>query len=617
MARYSESKHRLSAYYHVFSSLYFPGAGELRLTVLEGIPEDASLRGAWNELALKVDRPQVFYTFDWSMAVQLAYRATLHPLVFLSFDSEGGLRGVVALATHGDASQASFLCANTGDYCDFLSLPDDKPAFVVDVMSELRKRGIRDLTLTNLPADSTTMAALRRASADHGYHMFPRTAYECAQVSLGKLDRRLDNTVVLPGKKNLRRALSAMGKEGPVRLDHARTWEAVEAILPEFVLAHVARFLATSRISNLARSERQTFLKELARLLSESGWLVLTRLMSGNNALAWNYGFQFRDTWFWYQPTFDNDWERYSPGFCLLAKVIEEASDDRALSTVDLGLGAEEYKDRFANSGRKTLYVTLRVSMAQHLREMLRYGVADIIQKFPRLEAGIRKIIERSRALTEGMVRDNAVSIVHRFANAASASIWSRDEILLFEWMRPVVPESEKLRVVSLNWPVLASATLQFIDDKATLSYLLRSAARLRDRKSEGFGIIDPEGSFVCFAWAGDFESVFCGEFGADIKPPGADSLLIFDCWIPNSKQHEDIATVFLIDRIAERLKEQGKKIWAFAIENDTLWIQSLKGAGFEQRWSMSRRRLLGWQRLRREHSKHETAQAPEVNRAI
>ena len=591
--------------------LYFSGAGELRLTILEAIPDDAGLRGAWNELALKVDHPQVFYTFEWSVAVQLAYRATLHPLVFLSFDDAGSLQGVVALATQAGASQASFLCANTGDYCDFLCLPDEKPAFVAAVMSELRKRGIHNLTLTNLPAGSTTVPALRRASADNGYHLFARTAYECAQVLLSKLERRPgENTLVLPGKKNLRRALSAMGKESPVRLDHARSWDAVDAVLPEFVLAHVARFLATGRISNLARRERQLFLKELARLLSESGWLVLTRLMSADNALAWNYGFQFHDTWFWYQPTFDNNWERHSPGFCLLAKVIEEASENRALSVVDLGLGAEEYKDRFANSSHKTLYVTLCISMAQHLKEILRYRAAAIIKNSPILEAAIRETLGWLRDLMEQITREGVASILRRLARAIT-SVWSREEILLFEWTGGV-PDSGTSRIELLDWRSLASATLQYIDDKATLAYLLRSAARLRDKKSEGFGIIDPEGFFVSFAWITDFESAFRAELSANVNPSSADSLLLLDCWTPVSRRDRGVALNPLVTCIAERMQRQGKKVWAFAAEDDVALIKNLKDAGFEQRWSMLRRRVLGWKRLR-ETPDHESARAAEV----
>jgi len=310
----------------------------LRLVLLKEVPDDPELRREWNALVERVEHPQVFFTYEWALAVQRAYSATLRPLIFLFYDEQESLSGVAALASDDTGSQVSFLCATTGDYCDFLSLPLDKSAFVDAVLRELRKQGVKNVALTNLPADSTTAAALRKAASVSGFHLFARTAYVCAQVSLGELERRPgENKPVLPRKKMLRRFLNAMGREAPVRLDHARRWDAVAPVLPQFMQSHVARFLVTGRISNLARPERRLFLEELAKLLCESGWLVLTRMMSGSNAFAWNYGFQFRDTWFWYQPTFDSDLEKYSPGFCLLAKVIEEAADNPSMKMVDLG----------------------------------------------------------------------------------------------------------------------------------------------------------------------------------------------------------------------------------------------------------------------------------------
>jgi len=368
----------------------------LRLVLLQEIPEGASLRQQWNALVQSVERPQVFYTYEWSLAVQRAYQTTLHPLLFLAYDERESLCGVAALAADVNRSHVSFLCATTGDYCDFLSLQEHKHAFVAEVLAELRRLGIGEVTLTNLPADSTTLAALSQASERNRYHLFARTAYICAQVSLAKLERRPEeNKPVLPGKKMVRRSLSAMGRGAPVRLDHARSWVAIGPILQEFVEAHVARFRATGRISNLASPERRVFLAELAKLLSEQRWVVLTRMMSGERTLAWNYGFQFRDTWFWYQPTFVNSWEKYSPGFCLLAKLVEEAADNPTLTVVDLGLGAEEYKERFANQSRETLYVTLRASAAKHAGEILRYRAAELIKTSPGIEAGTRAVIKR------------------------------------------------------------------------------------------------------------------------------------------------------------------------------------------------------------------------------
>jgi CelD/BcsL family acetyltransferase involved in cellulose biosynthesis len=369
----------------------------LRLVVLNEIPKDTLLHEQWNAVAMGMERPQVFYTYEWSLAVQRAYQAMLHPLIFLAYDDNQSLIGIAALATT-NSGQVSFLCATTGDYCDFLSAGEHRLAFVSAVLAELRKGGTDSITLTNLPADSPTVEVLQQDSTQSGYRCFARTAYICVQVSLDKLERRPnDNRPVLPGKKMVRRSLAAMGRESPVTLDHARSWEDIRPILPQFVEAHVARFQATGRVSNLAQPERRVFLEELAKLLSDHGWVVLTRMMSGQKTLAWNYGFQFQGVWFWYQPTFDSELEKYSPGFCLLSKLVEEAVENPDLKMVDLGLGAEEYKERFANQTRETLYVTLRASAVQHVREIARYRAAEIVKASPKVEAAARGVLKRLR----------------------------------------------------------------------------------------------------------------------------------------------------------------------------------------------------------------------------
>ena len=95
-----------------------------------------------------------------------------------------------------------------------------------------------------------------------------------------------------------------------------------------------------------------------------AGWLVLTRLLVGDEPVAWNYGFQFAGSWFYYQPTFDARWRQYSPGFCLLTKMVEQACDDPEIQFLDLGLGEEGYKERFANGHRQTLHATITNSEA-------------------------------------------------------------------------------------------------------------------------------------------------------------------------------------------------------------------------------------------------------------
>jgi CelD/BcsL family acetyltransferase involved in cellulose biosynthesis len=589
----------------------------LRLVVLREIPEDVDLRQKWNALVRRADRPQVFYTYEWSLAVQRAYHMALRPLLFLGYDEGDLLCGVAALAANVSGSHVSFLCATTGDYCDFLSLPEHKPAFVAGILAELQKQHIEAVTLTNLPADSDTFAALRQASAQEGYWCFARTAYVCAQVSLAHLERRPgENRPVLPRKKMLRRFLTAMGREEPVRLDHARTWDTIGPILPQFMRSHVARFLATGRISNIAHMERRVFLEELAELLSESGWVTLTRMMSGKHIFAWNYGFQFQDTWFWYQPTFESGLEKYSPGFCLLAKLIEEAADNPALRTVDLGLGAEEYKERFANQTRETLYVTLRTSVAQHAHEIVRYHAAQFIKKSPRLEAAARAVAARVLRLENSIGRDGVAATLGRVRQRASAALRSEDEVFFFEWCGTVLAGPGGVRLEPLDLDQLASAAAQYVDDESTLAYVLRSASRVRDANAEGFGLIDAKGAFLHFAWVTSFDGFFLAELNTKVDAPSADCVMLFDCWTPVSvRGHGYYGRT--VSFIAAQMRDKGKKPWVFSAASNLASVRGLEKAGFQRRYSLMRQRILGWQRIKGRTPRLDEVVAGEVSARV
>jgi CelD/BcsL family acetyltransferase involved in cellulose biosynthesis len=571
----------------------------VRLTLLKEIPEDADLRQQWNALVLRMEQPQVFYTYEWALAVYRAYSATLLPLLFLAYDEHDVLAGVAALATDPAGQRVSFLGATTGDYCDFLSADEKRGEFVDRVLSELRKRNIAEVVLANLPADSATATVLSKAGAAQKYNCFARTGYVCAQVLLSALDRRGGAEPVLPRKKMLRRFLNAMGREAPVRLDHAQSCEAIHAILPKFMQAHVARFLVTGRISNMAREERRMFLAELAKLLSESGWIALTRMMSGDKVFAWNYGFRFQGTWFWYQPTFVSDLEKFSPGFCLLAKLIEEAANNGEFETVDLGLGAEEYKERFANRNREILYVTLKTSSVRHYREMLRYRAAEFARTFPKVETAARATIQRWHRLRQHLAEGGRATL--GWAGSRLREIfWLESEVFFYEWSGRTLPSPGESKLRRLDLSDLATATCQYVDDEATLGYLLRAASRLQQGSAEGFGLVDGEGKFLHFAWTTGFDKFFLSELNARVDAPSADCVMLFDCWTPTRVRASGhyARTVGLI---AKQVVENGMRPWIFSASRNVASIRGLEDASFERRYSLVRRRLMGLQWIKGE----------------
>jgi CelD/BcsL family acetyltransferase involved in cellulose biosynthesis len=370
----------------------------LRISVHREIPQDQKLRDQWNALVLRMECPEVFYTFEWALAVDRAYRSSSNPLLFLGYDNDV-LIGVASLATDNPQKRVSFLAGTTADYCDFVCQPERRREFAGAVFKELAKLSLPILRLANLPEDSGVARVLKDVAGEHGYLVFSRPAYQCARIAFGSSSgdsperQKLKQAAIK--RKAFRYCVKNLEKSGPVTIDHLTDWEAVRANLDRFIAAHVNRFETGGRNSNLASAERQAFLAGLAELLADSGWFVLTRLLLGAEPVAWNYGFRFAGSWFYYQPTFDARWRQFSPGFCLLTKMVEQACDDPTIRTLDLGLGEEEYKDRFASGHRQTLHATITNSATVRLRESMRYHAATAVKSSPRLEHWVRRLVGR------------------------------------------------------------------------------------------------------------------------------------------------------------------------------------------------------------------------------
>lgn len=360
----------------------------MRIVLHNHIPENDLLRRQWNELVAQMARPEVFYTYEWAMSVSRAYQRSMSPILVLAYQRET-LAGVAAFGVDAD-QKATFLAGNTADYCDFITTPAMCQEFADATFAELQNLRISNLTLPNLPADSATAWTLQAAARRRGYSVFSRPAYDCCQVELKTAEQRESTLRSLGQRKWVRRCLRVMSQKAAVTVTHSRSWGETEPLLQGFTAAHIARFVSTGRRSNLDRAERREFLYELAKALAVSGSLTLSRLLVGDRAIAWNYGFQFAGSWFWYMPTFDTEWQQYSPGFCLLSKILEEACGRADITLFDLGLGAEDYKDRVATHQRQSVHVTIADTRARCAMAAARHYGAAALSTIPWLDNQVR-----------------------------------------------------------------------------------------------------------------------------------------------------------------------------------------------------------------------------------
>src|SRR5947209_5861339 len=453
----------------------------MRLLLYRRIPEDDDFRRQWNHLVHAMESPAIFYTWEWALAVARAYASTTQPLLFAAYRDEL-LVGVAAFACDMTSRKVWFLTASTGDYCDFISAPQDRAEFIKAVVGELRKMDIAEFRLANLPADSASGPLFELGAANSGYRVFARPAYLCAQVSFDSSEAR---------QKILKRTTKPLSGLGKVTVEHSATWDEFTAEFSRYSTAHVARFLATGRISNLISRQRREFLVDLARLLTVQGWLAFSTLKLEGRTVAWNYGFRFAGTWFWYQPAFDPELHRYSPGAQLLCEILRQASEDSETSIVDMGLGDESYKTRYANGGRQILNITGSRSERRRAWESYRYRAAELVKRSPGLERRLRQSRSQVSVFRERIATTGFAGCGRFYFSRFMGHFFNAARVHFFEWNAPQILDSDpRCSLQPLSIALLASAAMAYESEPETVEYLLHSA-RMLSGGTEGFALTD------------------------------------------------------------------------------------------------------------------------------
>jgi len=565
----------------------------VRVTVLKEIPEDPDLSEAWNTLVLAMDNPEVFFTYQWALAAARGFQDRLSPLLFLMHESEQ-LIGVAALAVDPRAPRAAFfLTSSTADYCDIVSKSADRKKVMTALLEEIRKLGLSDLVLANVPANSPTLNELAGIAGSHNFYVTSRAAYNCGVVQMDDERQRENLLQTLAGKTREKRALKRLTNLGEIKVIHLTEPEQIGPSLESIVSAQISRFLASNRVSPLVGAERRTFLRHLSDLLSHSGWLKISQLEIDGRPVAWNYGFRFGGSWFWYLPTFQMEYEHVSPGSCLLRLLVEEGARDASLRWLDLGLGDEPYKERFANSVRQTRYVHLSRGFARHVISASRETLSSTAARFPRFGDNIRDARTFCQTQVARIHQAGVANSTRQLFRRLGRSIASQDEVLLFE--APPSPQFSPSRhtLVPLTREHLVEASILNAGDADTLRYLMRCAGRLRKPDTSGFVLQDEAGRPVHFLWVCKYDGFHLAEINQALKPISPEAAMIFDCWTPASNRgHGHYAHA--IREAAANLGQKGRQAWIFSGASNVSSLRGILKAGFEYRFSLIRRRKFG-----------------------
>ena len=565
----------------------------MNVKVLKEIPEDPDLSEAWNTLVLAMENPEVFFTYQWALAASRGFQGQLSTLLFLMYDLDQ-LVGIAALAIDARAPRAAFfLTSSTADYCDIISAPANRKAVVLALVEEIQKLGLKDLVLANVPANSATLRELPAVAGSHRFYVTSRAAYNCGVVQLGGEEERETLLRNLANKGREKRALKKLTTLGAVKVIHLTEPEQIGASLESIVSAQISRFLASNRVSPLVGRERRTFLRQLSDLLSHSGWLKISQLEIDGRPVAWNYGFRFGGSWFWYLPTFQMEYEHVSPGSCLLRLLVEEGARDASLQWLDLGLGDEPYKERFANNSRQTRCVHLSRGFPRHVVRVARELLSSTAARFPRAGNKLRSARTFCQSVVSRVQEGGVAEIARQSIRRAVRSFASEDEVLLFEAPQAHVTGVATFQLLPLTREHLVEASIINAGDAHTLRYLMRCAKRLRQPGPSGFLLQDEEGRPIHFLWVDNYDGFKLSEIDHRLEPALPNAAMIFDCWTPAADRKRGHYAA-AIRSASEQLRQEGRAAWIFSGASNGSSLRGILNAGFVYRFSLVRRSRLG-----------------------
>jgi len=312
------------------------------------------LSASWERICEADPRAEIFHTFEWNRAFckSLGGGVSLCAIVVYAGTE---VAGIVPLALRRNNLQ--FLGSPASDYNDVLCYEDRTAEVLRSAFDALLHSPVRwtSCILDNVPEHSRLIRFMGTLPSEVRKRLQLHFKSPCPTMLLnGKPDGKANPF----RKQSVQRHEKRLRKLGQLSFRHLETREEIRQHLDSFFRQHVQRLAFKGQKSHFLSLATRKFYSALVDELDPRGQLRFGVLFLNELPIAYHFGFQHKDKFIWYQPTFNVDYWDYSPGEVLLAELLRYAQQ-HSLREFDFTVGGEGYKDRFANETRQLFTICI------------------------------------------------------------------------------------------------------------------------------------------------------------------------------------------------------------------------------------------------------------------
>ena len=321
---------------------------------LDGFADPFIDQEGWNELAIQNTSYSIFITYQWQKIWWENFGRGQLLLIAAIYNEK-----IIAIAPlFADSGMIFFTGSGGSDYLDFLGnveAPD-----VLEGILNFAKEQVTDFIgfrFYHISENSVSNKLLFDFAGKNNWNIYDDHELSAPMLEITKFPELASAAI---RKKSLQRHDAWFRKNGKLVVEHFHRSEEIRPYLNEFFNQHIHRWSATPFPSLFLNPQQQLFYKQLSEKLSETGWLRFTRIAWNGQSIAFHFGFNFRNNFLWYKPSFNIQLAKKSPGEVLLLHLISKALEEEA-AIFDFGIGDEAFKSRFATHQRKVKTVELYI----------------------------------------------------------------------------------------------------------------------------------------------------------------------------------------------------------------------------------------------------------------
>jgi CelD/BcsL family acetyltransferase involved in cellulose biosynthesis len=329
----------------------------------------ASLREEWRRLFASTDgSSSPFLSWEWLSIWFKWFGADRTPFVLKAY-RENRLIGLLPLCLQEKKvfgmrlKRLGFIGEAQGgaDYLDLIAEPENKSEIYDAIFEFLKKENCFDLIcLENLAGDSEASGFLQnfnQGEAEPAFRYNAHASAVCPQIDLSNGWE----SVLKQSKRaaNFRRRLKQLEKMPGFEFRSITSAPETAEAFERFFFLHEKRWLKNGGSELSGHPRLVSFQRDLIRAMAETGLLRFDELWVEGECRASVYGFDDRQTFYYYNSGYDLEWSRFSVGLVLIGLSVKNAVA-RGNSLYDFLRGDETYK--FDWSNRKTELVTITLS---------------------------------------------------------------------------------------------------------------------------------------------------------------------------------------------------------------------------------------------------------------